>query len=91
MNSEIKKLIARGFAVFPVGRESKIPLVKWRAYAATNEADASALFSKHADANIGIRLGACAAGCIVVVDTDGPEALAAVSYTHLTLPTSDLV
>ena len=83
MNSEIKKLIARGFAVFPVGRESKIPLVKWRAYAATNEADASALFSKHADANIGIRLGACAAGCIVVVDTDGPEALAEIGEREL--------
>ena len=59
MNDEIKKLVSMGFAVFPVGRESKTPLVKWRKYAATTEGDSVALFAKHPTANVGIRLGQC--------------------------------
>ena len=85
------ELAARGWAVFPLGARSKIPLPGSKGFldASTDPAKIQAWWRQMPNANVGIATGAVSGGlCVVDVDprNGGDEALDALEHTHGRLP-----
>jgi hypothetical protein len=81
-------LAARGFAVFPLRPNSKLPLLRgWPELATTDTSQIQKWWMKHPDANIGIATGEKSG--ILVIDVDGEPgraSLAILESKHGALP-----